>query len=337
MRKMKNRGKIVCRYSLLSLVALSLLSSLFVLNTIQFIPDGDDSISIKYETQYHDLRVKERFDDEKEEFLDSTKINTTSSTNDGGTELSNNKKNNTTTIVGDGNTTTNHKFAYAFLIAGCNPSEPNYRGYIYNVAIAKELLSKDFGSTNDVIVMIRMHLDSNYDTLPAEDENILSKVGVIVKYLPKPTKVDNFHTAMMDKFRILQFTEYTRVLYLDGDVMPLNNLDYIFELSTSSTSSNGYMLEENLGIAYNNEPVSGGFFMLTPKEGDYERIRKIIETHETRGSAFNQTIGWGQEMIEEWESVYGPKGTKWDFYGSYTVSFSVLKKIIMYICAENIY
>ena len=107
-----------------------------------------------------------------------------------------------------------------------NPSEPNYRGYIYNVAIAKELLSKDFGSTNDVIVMIRMHLDSDYDTLPKADENILSKVGVIVKYLPKPRKVDNFYTAMMDKFRILQFVEYTRVLYLDGDVMPLTNLDY---------------------------------------------------------------------------------------------------------------
>ena len=107
----------------------------------------------------------------------------------------------------------------------------------------------------------------------------------------------------------------------------------MFDLSTS-TSNNRYMLQENVGIAYNNEPVSGGFFMIAPKEGDYERIRTIIDTHETRGSDFNQTIGWGQEMIEEWESVNGPKGTKWDFYESYTVSRFAMKHIIMYGCAE---
>ncbi len=214
------------------------------------------------------------------------------------------------------------RFAYVFLIAGCNPDEPSYRGYIYNVAIAKELLSKQFGSSNDVIVMIRMHLHSKYETLPYEDEHILTKVGIIVKYIPKPTKVDNFHTAMMDKFRILEFLHYTRILYLDADIMPLNNLDYMFELSVDSKSTNNEssVFEENVGIAYNNEPVSGGFFMLTPKESDYERIKKIIANNEQHGGDFDQIIGWGHRMTEEWESLTGPQGTKWDFYGSFTVS-----------------
>ena len=74
--------------------------------------------------------------------------------------------------------------------------------------------------------MIRMHVDTNEEKLPQEDEEILNKSGIIVKYLPK-ARADNFHTAMMDKFRILQFVEYDRILYLDSDVIPLNNLDYV--------------------------------------------------------------------------------------------------------------
>ena len=89
-----------------------------------------------------------------------------------------------------------------------------------------------------------MHADSKYTALPPEDEAILTKSGVIVKYIPKPI-TDNFHTAMMDKFRILELTEYERVLYLDADVMPLNNLDYIFEASVGPNA----ILEENVVLA----------------------------------------------------------------------------------------
>ena len=216
-------------------------------------------------------------------------------------------------------TTTNERFAYAFLIAGCNPSDPTYRGYIYSVAVSKELL-KRFGSTAEVVVMIRMHVETNHTQLPPEDEMILTKSGIIVKYLPKPL-VDNFHTAMMDKFRILELTEYSRILYLDSDVIPLNNLDYFFHLSTGPNA----VLEENVGLAYNLEPTNGGFFMMKPGEGDYDQIAKIIEKREREGYHFNETIGWGHEMVhpDGWESLKGYEGTKWNFYGSFTVRDSI--------------
>ena len=102
------------------------------------------------------------------------------------------------------------QFSYAFLVAGCQPNRPTDRGYLYNIAVAKYLLSY-YNSTADVAAMIRMHLKTDHTTLPLEHEAILTKSGVKVKYLPKPL-LDNFHTAMMDKFRKLELVEYERVL-----------------------------------------------------------------------------------------------------------------------------
>jgi hypothetical protein len=43
------------------------------------------------------------------------------------------------------------RFAYVFLIAGCIPNKPgSYKGYIYNVMIAKELLTKRYNSQSQV-------------------------------------------------------------------------------------------------------------------------------------------------------------------------------------------
>ncbi len=248
------------------------------------------------------------------------------------------KKNNTSSFVdsstsyelsNDGGVPRNFiassKYAYMFLIAGCNPKDPVYLGYIYNVVVAKELL-QSYGSMQDIIVMVRMHADTNDTKLPSEHERIMTKLGLTVVYLPKP-KIDNFHTAMMDKFRILQFTNYERVFYLDADVIPLNNLDYMFHLSSGANPR----LEENTVLMYYNEPANGGFFILTPHENDYKEIVKLIEKVEDKGYHFNTTIGWGHEFVppDHWASMRSKSGkganttkwdngTKWDFYGAFT-------------------
>jgi alpha-N-acetylglucosamine transferase len=54
---------------------------------------------------------------------------------------------------------------------------------------------------------------------------------------------------MLDKFRILGMTEYRRVLFLDGDVVPLVNLDYLFELSDPAHTTTPTILMENLVVA----------------------------------------------------------------------------------------
>ncbi len=204
-------------------------------------------------------------------------------------------------------------FAYAFLVAGVKPEKPTFKGYFLNIAIGNEILKRHH-SNADVVCLIRMHVDTNYTSLPPEDERILTAGGVIIKYIPRPL-TDNFHTAMMDKFRILQLTEYQRVIYLDADVLPLNNLDYIFHQSVGPNAT----LQENTVLTYHSEPCNGGFFMLKPNEEDYDVITRIIERREMQGYDFNETIGWGHVMTppDQWESL-NENGTKWDFYGSFT-------------------
>ena len=201
-----------------------------------------------------------------------------------------------------------YKFAYAFLLAGCNPEKPGYIPSLYGVLIANEFF-RTVGSIADVVVMVRMSPHTNATTLPPKEEELFTKAGVIVKYLPKPV-VDNFYTAQMDKFRILNLLEYDRVFYLDSDMMPKCNMDYFF---TNSVGPNA-MFQENVIVPSNIEPAQGGSFMLKPDYNDALHIMDMINERNLLGSTFNVTIGWGQ--IIQWESMKHHDRTEWDFYGA---------------------
>ena len=142
--------------------------------------------------------------------------------------------------------------------------------------------------------------------LPKEERHILTKSGVIIKYIPKPS-TDNFHTAMMDKFRILELTEYDRVIYLDADVIPTNNIDYIFEKSVGPDA----VLQENIVLQNHLEPASGGFFMLKPSLNDFAEIQELIMKRQSEGYHFNEMIEWGHAITAPdcWRSFY-ENGTK---------------------------
>ena len=97
---------------------------------------------------------------------------------------------------------------------------------------------------------------------------------------------------MMEKFRILTLTEYSRVMYLDYDILPLCNLDYLFDLSDplpgssargmDGSTNSTLRLKENIILAYQKEPASGGFFILEPNATDYKHIERIIYEKEVR-------------------------------------------------------
>lgn len=210
-------------------------------------------------------------------------------------------------------------YAYAYLIAGCDPSNnpeyPAYLGYIYNIAIGLELLKQEFNSTADVIVMVRMHKDTNHTKLPPQHEAIMTRLGAIIKYIPKPNKVDNFRSAILDKFRILELTEYDRVFFFDSDVMPLNNLDYMFHKSVGPNAT----LEENVVIGYSTEPANAGSFMLAPHKNDYEEISKIIERINEPGFEFDVKTGFGhsfEEPDDYWLSHFNKRIYLWDFHNA---------------------
>jgi hypothetical protein len=223
-----------------------------------------------------------------------------------------------------------HRFAYAYLMAGCDancchPKNPGYLGYIYNIIVSKRILLER-GSNIDVVVLVRMHTDTNETRLPPEHESMLVKSGVIIKYLPKPV-IDNFHTAMMDKFSILNLIEYERVMFLDSDVMPIWNMDYMFELTTGDKP----VLEENVILAYKGEPANGGCFILKPDRKDYCDMLELIDKHENLGYDFNKTIGWGHVITppDAWVPYKGKNGTLWDWHGAFTDQVST--KVCRYI------
>jgi hypothetical protein len=218
----------------------------------------------------------------------------------------------------------NSKFAYAFVVGGCDPDRPKYRGFLYNVLVSAKIL-RDFGTRGDIVVMIQMAFQSFHDRLPPLEEQMLQDaLGVHLIYIPKNPH-ENFYEIQMEKFRILELVQYQRVLFLDADVMPTNKMDYLFEMSINSTAgSNTPILQENVVLSYKADPSSGGFFLLKPGNGELEQLHKIIELREEKAKdlpppKFDEVEGWGHEIKppDKWETGFANKfGTKWTFYGA---------------------
>lgn len=204
------------------------------------------------------------------------------------------------------------EFAYAYIIGGCNPDDGSYKGFLYSILVSRRILMES-GSTSDAIVFVQMSPTTNATTLPPEETRALMYLEMQIQYL---AVARSFTDTVMNKFRILTLTQYTRVMFLDADVMPLGNLDYLFQFSASG------ILAENVVIAGVAEPAHGGLFILTPRPGDWEEVMRIVESR-TTNNTFDETIGWGHafEYPDQWETrdyPMGPKrfGQKWDFNGA---------------------
>ena len=230
------------------------------------------------------------------------------------------------------------KWAYAFLVGGCDPqTKPQYRGFIYNVVVAVQRL-QELGSQAEFVLFVQMSHnvttnDGEQQHLPEEDIRLLDTVGVRIIYLPKfISKVhETFYALVMEKFRILQLIEYSRVLFLDSDIMPLCNLDYLFELSdpnndgnNKTNDNNTFRLKENIVMGWSKEPANAGLFMLKPNLQDYELLQQVILKKEKQALAlpwphWDPIQGWGH-IIEEsdaWKSPDGKTGTNWTWHASF--------------------
>jgi alpha-N-acetylglucosamine transferase len=201
------------------------------------------------------------------------------------------------------------KYAYAFLLGGARSNKvgSDYRGGLYSVVAAAHLLRKH-GSKADVVLMVQISVNTNHTHLAELEEKILKLVGIKIVYLPKfsSPRFECFYSLMMMKFHILNLTQYRRVMYLDFDVMPRCNMDYLFELSDPSPTElvedpNRFRLKENVGVAFKSDPANGGIFIMTPNQEDFQHIQRIIHEKEVKAldlpyPHWNKTIGWGHEI-----------------------------------------
>jgi len=249
------------------------------------------------------------------------------------------------------------KWAYAFLLGGIptiynttERSRAGYRGLLYNVLVSIQTL-RDSGSRADMIVMV--HMNEAFGELPLSDYELLrNKMNVTMYYVP-PTPslgsldaVNAFSTIALEKFRILDFTKYTRVMYLEADITPHCNLDYLFELSDpidpetswtretqeeaeettrsivtadDSSKKTPLRLEENVILSISATPASGSFFILRPGKDLYKQFLKIFSDYPVKFAKYNQTMGWGHQMEgddEFWFSLktMGRKNKKHDVH-----------------------
>ncbi|KAL3916879.1 MAG: hypothetical protein SGILL_004977, partial [Bacillariaceae sp.] len=153
----------------------------------------------------------------------------------------------------------------------------------------------------------------------------LHAMNVTIRYLELPKHgVQNFYTVQLEKFKILQWHEtYSRVLFMDGDVLPFCNLDYLFEMSEPSTSTEP-LLRKNLIVAWTLEPAHGGFFMLAPEKGDYEQLEEIVHGQEElilgSGKLFDENVGWGHAIEQRgWRATMMTRTNQylWDWHGDF--------------------
>jgi hypothetical protein len=210
-------------------------------------------------------------------------------------------------------------YAYMFLVGGIKPEKPSYRGFVYNVMVSTYLLKKH-GSKADVVFFVQMSLHTNATSLPEKEEDVLRQLGVQIRYMEKPQQYESFADINMEKFRILTLTEYRRVIFMDADVVPAINMDYLMELSDGEHP----LLQPNFVVAAGAEPSNGGLFMMTPRPGDYQALLKVID--DQRESAkhlkfpfFDRDVGWGHSFSEhgdQWDGLSVSK-KNWEFFGAH--------------------
>lgn len=209
------------------------------------------------------------------------------------------------------------RFAYVFMIWNCQPEPtiPGYRPYLANMMISAKLLHERFGSQSDVVAMIKLKYKSNYTRLRPEDESMLQRYNIRIIYLPKTPGGQGLNgtgiSDMMNKFMVWNLTEYQRILYLDSDVMPLTNLDYLFHLSVQG------ILCPTIVVAGYLQPANGGFVVLAPNTTDFDNLQHIIHNVMPRSfRQFDPVHGFGHSITppDRWETNRKRKhGTNWTF------------------------
>jgi lipopolysaccharide biosynthesis glycosyltransferase len=234
------------------------------------------------------------------------------------------------------------RWAYAFLVAGVDPDRPvTYRNYLNHVLIATYTL-RQHHSKAAVVVIVQLSAKTNRTQLFPDDDvvttetdgqhgvgsttattfsRLLNELEIELYYAPRPIR-DNFYSAQLAKFEILNLVQYTRVLYLDADVLPLCNLDYLFAASdpedkgdnnNNKNLSNQQQdqkiirplpLKPNVVLSWFKEPAHGGFFLLEPSRAYYQAIKAIITRRELQALTlpyphWDPIGGWGHVIRPE--------------------------------------
>lgn len=218
-------------------------------------------------------------------------------------------------------------YAYFFLVGGVDEYKPSYKGFLYSVLVSVHILRR-LGSLADFVLRVQISPNSTLTALPEADSRPLLEEGVRIQSTRKSIAGEgqSFGQLMQEKLWMLNMTDYRRVAYLDADLMPLVNLDYLFRLSDvgKMTDKQLPVLRPNFILASRGEPCNGGLVVLEPGKGKLDQMLRIIEGQLEQGARlpyphFHRSLGWGHDFSAEgdkWESIKS-EGRKWNYHGSH--------------------
>ena len=140
------------------------------------------------------------------------------------------------------------------------------------------------GSSADFITMIGYN-DMADKELFKEDINLLESYGIIIFNLPR--LLDNsiklsFAEMALLKITPWSFTQYERIQYIDGDVMPTRNMDCFFELQLNTFT---------IGAV---SPLNSGWFLAIPNIEDYHYLKEKAVWR--LGKDWDTELGWQEKM-----------------------------------------
>ena len=121
-------------------------------------------------------------------------------------------------------------------------------------------------------------------------------------------------------------TDYRRVMFLDGDMMPMINLDYIFHLSDPNYESVPNLLKPNLIMAARGESCKIGVFMVEPSQQVFEKyFDRVRRQHQSATTLpfphFDWDKGWKSSFKETGdflESVNVRNRKQWRWHASHS-------------------
>ena len=196
----------------------------------------------------------------------------------------------------------NSEFAYVTLIAGIDKTY-RYRGFLYNTLIMKKSLV-DEGSEADFIALLG-YSDEDMSAFQG-DIDLLSTHGIIVHVLSRlldRTQPFGFAEMALLKITPWSFTQYKRVQFFDGDVMPIKNMDCFFQL------------EKNTFTVGAVSPLNSGWYVAIPNMQTFEYMRNkaIWRLHRD----WDQQSGWNEAIPTRLTHRGGKVHCKlWDFNGA---------------------
>jgi hypothetical protein len=192
-------------------------------------------------------------------------------------------------------------YAYVTLISGLDKNFA-YRGYLYNALIMKRAL-ETLGSTADFIALIGY---SDSDPAPYQsDIELLRSHSILIYTLPRlldPKHKLGFAEMALLKITPYSFTQYKRIQFLDGDVMPTRNMDCFFDIDKNSFT---------VGAV---SPLNSGWYLAVPDKQAYEYMKERAVWRLKRD--WDEINGWGEKMPDKLYFRGGKPCTKWLFNGA---------------------